>query len=81
MNKDGVDLTGRELEIMAFASEGLSSADIAGMLKISAATVRSHLSNAAKKLGATNTANAVALAIRGGLLPGSPSARTMPLDD
>lgn len=61
-------LTPREKEIMGLISHGKTSEDIALCLSISAETVRCHLTNVRMKLDATNTPQAVALAIRRGFL-------------
>jgi len=48
---DGTDdLSPREMEILALLSEGLSNKEIAGQLKISFATVRTHLMHIYEKL-------------------------------
>lgn len=44
------DLTERELEVLALASEGLSNKEIADRLFISVPTVKTHLSNCYLKL-------------------------------
>jgi len=46
----GVELTGRELEIVSLASAGLKNAQIAARLFISEATVRNHLTSVLAKL-------------------------------
>ncbi|MCQ2388771.1 MAG: response regulator transcription factor [Kiritimatiellae bacterium] len=57
-------LSARQREILAGVVRGLSNADIAQQLGISAAVVREHLSAAFGKLGAANRAEAVAIALR-----------------
>jgi two-component system, NarL family, nitrate/nitrite response regulator NarL len=61
-------LTPRELEILALASQGNSTPQIAGHLHLSAATVKTHLQNTYDKLGVTDRTAAVAVAMRRGLL-------------
>jgi DNA-binding NarL/FixJ family response regulator len=61
-------LTPREREVLALAAEGQSSADIAGSLSLSVLTVRTHLRNAIGKLNAHSRLEAVATALRTGLL-------------
>jgi DNA-binding NarL/FixJ family response regulator len=56
-----VDLTSREWEVLDVLSEGLSTAEIAERLSLSPVTVRRHLSEAMRKLGARDRAEAVAL--------------------
>lgn len=64
----GFDLTGRQKEVLALVVEGLSNAEIADRLVISLATARYHVSTILSKLGATNRAEAAAMAIRHSLL-------------
>lgn len=61
-------LTGKEIEILALAEQGLSTQDIAGHLFVSVSTVKSHLSHAFGRLGVRHRAAAVAEARRRGLL-------------
>lgn len=56
-----VDLTIREWEVLDVLSEGLSTAEIAERLSLSPVTVRRHLSETMRKLGARDRAEAVAL--------------------
>ena len=58
------DLTDRQLEVLALIVEGLSNAQIAEQLTISLPTARFHVSTILSKLGATNRAEAAALAIK-----------------
>jgi DNA-binding NarL/FixJ family response regulator len=51
-------LTSREHEILTLAAEGLTNARIAGELQITHQTVKFHLSNAYRKLGAANRTEA-----------------------
>jgi NarL family two-component system response regulator LiaR len=59
----GGDLTRRELEVLSLLVKGLSNPEIAGRLSVSRATVKSHVSNILSKLGVSNRAEAIALAI------------------
>lgn len=56
------DLTFREREILALLAEGSSNKDIADQLTISPHTVKRHVYNLTKKLGARNRRQAVAMA-------------------
>jgi NarL family two-component system response regulator LiaR len=60
----GHDLTSREHEVLALMVEGLSNPEIAGRLSVSRSTARAHVSNILSKLGVSNRAEAVALALR-----------------
>jgi len=57
-------LTLRELQVLEFLAEGQSSKEIANFLAISEATVKGHLKNLYDKLGASDRAHAVAIALR-----------------
>jgi DNA-binding CsgD family transcriptional regulator len=58
----GVDLlTPREKEILTLVSQGLRNRDIAQRLFISEVTVKAHLRNIMRKLGARSRAHAVSL--------------------
>jgi DNA-binding CsgD family transcriptional regulator len=60
--------TAREREILALLADGATDGQIAGMLALSPTTVQTHVRNAKAKLGATTRTQAVALAIRLGLI-------------
>lgn len=60
----GHDLTGREREILAMMAQGLKNPDIAERLVVSRSTVKFHVSNILRKLGANTRTEAVALALQ-----------------
>jgi DNA-binding CsgD family transcriptional regulator len=61
----GSTLTGRQREVLALVGDGLTNAQIAHRLGISRHTVVAQISSASAKLGATNRAQAAALAEAG----------------
>ncbi len=61
-------LTERERQLLQLVSQGLSNRAIAQSLSISHNTVKYHLKNILQKLGVQNRTEAVAIAIRDGLL-------------
>ncbi|NIS79028.1 MAG: response regulator [Anaerolineales bacterium] len=61
-------LTGRERQILRLVSQGLSNRAIAQTLSISMNTVKYHMKNIFQKLAVQNRTEAVAYAIRTGLL-------------
>jgi two-component system, NarL family, response regulator LiaR len=64
----GEDLTQREREVLALVVAGLSNREIAGKLYLSQGTVRLHVSNILRKLGAPNRTTAAMLAVENGLV-------------
>ncbi|MCX5205178.1 response regulator transcription factor [Streptomyces sp. NBC_00237] len=61
-------LTGREVEVLRMAARGLSNADIAELLFISGATVKTHLNRAMTKLNLASRAQVVVMAYETGLV-------------
>ena len=61
-------LSERELEVLRLLASGRSNKEIAGDLFLALGTVKNHTSNAYRKLGAANRADALARARRLGLL-------------
>ncbi|MFD6148924.1 response regulator [Streptomyces sp. NPDC060243] len=66
-------LTAREAEVLALIAQGLSNADIARALHVSAATVKTHINNLFAKAGLRDRAQAVRYAYLHGIVtpPGS----------
>lgn len=60
----GKDLTRREIEVLALLVKGLSNPEIAERLVVSRATVKVHISSILSKLGVSNRAGAISLAIQ-----------------
>ncbi|MBC8007794.1 MAG: transcriptional regulator EpsA [Prolixibacteraceae bacterium] len=61
-------VTRREVEILGWIKEGKTTSDIAGILALSPFTVKNHVQNILKKLGARSRSHAVAQAMNLGLL-------------
>ena len=59
-----IPLTAREREVLSWVAAGKSAAQISQALKISKRTVDEHSQTAARKLGAANRTQAVAIAMR-----------------
>ena len=62
-------LSEREREVLEFLTQGAPNKEIAARLHISERTVKAHVTNIFNKLGANSRAEAVAIALRSGLLP------------
>jgi DNA-binding NarL/FixJ family response regulator len=62
----GDSLTGRELEVLQLAAEGLANKQIALALNISEHTVKFHLSSLYAKLGVTSRTEAIRAGVRQG---------------
>ncbi len=65
------DLTVRELQILDHLSQGSTNKQIANALDISDNTVRHHVNNIMEKLQVSDRTEAVATAMRSGVLPGT----------
>ena len=64
-------LTPREHEVLELMVEGLNNPEIAERLVVSRSTAKAHVSNILSKLGVSNRAEAIALALQQSLSPGS----------
>jgi NarL family two-component system response regulator LiaR len=64
----GQDLTERERAVLVLMVEGLNNTQIAGRLVVSPSTIKTHVSNILSKLGVASRTEAVALALRHGLI-------------
>ncbi len=62
-------LTQREIQVLKMVAAGLANKEIAGQLGISDHTAKFHVAQILAKLGAGSRAEAVAIAIRRGLVP------------
>lgn len=65
----GSALTSREREVLALLVKGLNNNEIADRLSVSHATAKAHVSNILSKLGVSNRAEAVAMAVQSKLIP------------
>lgn len=62
------DLTERQLEILRYMAEGLIARTIRDKTGVMESTIRSHQTEIYDRLGAKNSAHAVAIAMRKGLM-------------
>ena len=65
-------LSERESEVLALLAEGAANKEIAARLHITERTVKAHVTGIFNKLGVNSRAEAVAVALRSGLLPVGP---------
>ena len=61
-------LSPRELDVLKFVSKGCANTEIAELLGVSHNTVKNHLKAIFEKMGAADRAEAVALALRRGVI-------------
>jgi DNA-binding NarL/FixJ family response regulator len=69
------ELSERELEVLKLLVSGSDNADIGKQLRLSASTVKHHVSNMLDKLGVENRIQAAVLAVQLGLLDEDPRSR------
>jgi DNA-binding CsgD family transcriptional regulator len=67
-NPGSTHITRREREVLRLLADGCPTEEIALQLFISTETVRTHIAKARRKLGARTRAEAVATAVRSGLI-------------
>lgn len=67
-DQDGPRLSHRETEVLRLLADGCGIAEVARRLFVSESTAKSHVSSIYDKLGATNRAQAIMLAVRSGVL-------------
>jgi DNA-binding NarL/FixJ family response regulator len=65
----GEELSRRELEVLALIAQGASNKQIARQLKVAERTVKAHVTSVFHKLAVDTRAQAVAVALRKGLIP------------
>lgn len=64
----GYGLTPREIEILTLTADGLTNAEIAKQLYVSEETIKSHVRHCLAKTGSRSRTQAVAKAIRAGII-------------
>jgi DNA-binding NarL/FixJ family response regulator len=71
-------LSPRELQVLRLVAEGKSSKEVATILKLEHSTIRSYRKTMMKKLGVTNLAGLIQVAVAAGLTPhGIPAGPTL----
>ena len=65
-------LSARELEVVRLVADGWSNKAIGRQLSLSSLTVKNHLARIGRKFGVGDRAHIVAIACRGGVIPGLP---------
>jgi DNA-binding NarL/FixJ family response regulator len=62
------ELSEREIEVIRLIAAGKSNKEIAGLLSVAEATIKSRVTNILAKLGASDRAHAVTIALRRGMI-------------
>ena len=65
----GVRLTSRELQVLRLVAAGSTNKEIASALGVAVSTLERHVANLYTKIGARGRADAIAYALRHGLVP------------
>jgi DNA-binding NarL/FixJ family response regulator len=68
MHAEGAELTPRLIDVLHLVAEGRTTDEIAGTLGLSPYTVKNYMERIFERLGARDRAEAVAIALRSGLL-------------
>jgi NarL family two-component system response regulator LiaR len=71
---ESFDLTPREQEVLELMVEGLTNPEIAERLVVSRSTAKAHVSNILSKLGVSNRAEAIAMALKRSLSDHGPAS-------
>jgi DNA-binding CsgD family transcriptional regulator len=67
-DRESMNLTNRERQVIALASHGKTTPEIAQEMGVGPETVKSHVKNARRKIGAATRAHAVAKCLRAGVI-------------
>jgi DNA-binding CsgD family transcriptional regulator len=65
---DPPSITPRQVEVLSLASNGLTSVEISEQIGVSATTIKTHFDNIFRRLGVSDRCEAVATALRHGLI-------------
>jgi DNA-binding NarL/FixJ family response regulator len=65
---DHEQLSSREVEVLSLVARGTANKEVARSLRLSEATVKSHLLHIFEKLGASDRTHAVTIAVQRGIL-------------
>jgi DNA-binding NarL/FixJ family response regulator len=68
-SKKDFQLTEREIEVLSLLPSGTTAAALGSVLFLTEATIKTHLASIYRKLGASNRAQAVSIAISENLIP------------